>query len=137
MAAVQLHFPFRFRNTSKNYTHIVATRASSSSASSNLPISTPKSSDFGRLISTLKSESLNFALSGTLALAVSFSGIYSSSIYLFVIQISNSFPEGNATYTTTFYKNLTLSKLCKCKYLTSSFDEGYRTKFHDHHLKPA
>ncbi|XP_023745994.1 thylakoid lumenal 15.0 kDa protein 2, chloroplastic [Lactuca sativa] len=74
MAAVQLHFPFRFRNTSKNYTHIVATRASSSSASSNLPISTPKSSDFGRLISTLKSESLNFALSGTLALAVSFSG---------------------------------------------------------------
>ncbi|CAI9289490.1 unnamed protein product [Lactuca saligna] len=74
MAAVQLHSPFRFRNTSQNSTHVVATRASSSSASSNLPISTPKSSDFGRLISKLKSESLNFALSGTLALAVSFSG---------------------------------------------------------------
>ncbi|CAH1452036.1 unnamed protein product [Lactuca virosa] len=75
MAAVQLHSPVRFRNTSKNYSHVVATRASSSSVSSNLPISTPKSSDFSRLISTLKSESLNFALSGTLALAVSFSGV--------------------------------------------------------------
>ncbi|KAJ9554831.1 hypothetical protein OSB04_009445 [Centaurea solstitialis] len=76
---LQLHPPFRFRNTSTN---VVATRSSSSSSSSSvssnqsLPI--PKSSDFGRLVSKFKSNSLNFALSGTLALAVALSGVGSA-----------------------------------------------------------
>ncbi|KAI3706727.1 hypothetical protein L6452_24659 [Arctium lappa] len=72
---LQLHLPFRFRNTSKNFTHVITARASSSSVSSNQSLSTPKSSDFGRLVSKLKSNSLNFALSGTLALAVALSGV--------------------------------------------------------------
>ncbi|KAL4592157.1 hypothetical protein LXL04_005143 [Taraxacum kok-saghyz] len=75
MAALQLHSPVRFRNTWKNYTHVVATRAS---LSSNLPISTPKSSDICRLVSKFKSESLSFVLSGTLALAVTLSGVGSA-----------------------------------------------------------
>ncbi|KAI3791908.1 hypothetical protein L2E82_05774 [Cichorium intybus] len=74
MAVLQLYSPFQFRNTSKSYTNVVSTRASSS-LSSNLPISSPKSSDFGRLISKFKSESLSFALSGALALAVTLSGV--------------------------------------------------------------
>ncbi|KVH90390.1 thylakoid lumenal 15.0 kDa protein 2, chloroplastic [Cynara cardunculus var. scolymus] len=74
---LQLHPPFRFRNTSKNFTHLVTTRASSSSSSSvsNQSLSTHKSSDFGRLVSKFKSNSLSFALSGTLALAVALSGV--------------------------------------------------------------
>ncbi|KAI3522841.1 hypothetical protein L1887_00893 [Cichorium endivia] len=74
MAVLQLHSPFQFRNTSKSHTHVVCTRASSS-VSSNLPISSPKSSDFGRLVSKFKSESLSIALSGALALAVTLSGV--------------------------------------------------------------
>ncbi|KAI3752532.1 hypothetical protein L2E82_24566 [Cichorium intybus] len=81
MAVLQLRSPFQFQNTSKTHTHVVCTRASSS-VSSNLPITSPKSSDFGRLISKFKYAFLSFALSGALALAVTLSDIYSSSFYL-------------------------------------------------------
>ncbi|KAK1429480.1 hypothetical protein QVD17_11689 [Tagetes erecta] len=78
MAVFQLH-PLLFRNTSTNFTHILATRASpspsSSSVSSHQSVSTPKSSNFDRLVSKFKSNSLSFALSGALALAVSLSGV--------------------------------------------------------------
>ncbi|KAI3723914.1 hypothetical protein L2E82_35676 [Cichorium intybus] len=68
MAVLQLRSPFQFQNTSKTQTHVVCTRAASS-VSSNEPITSPKSSDFGRLISKFKSEFVSFGLSGALALA--------------------------------------------------------------------
>lgn len=74
MAILQLHSPYRFRNASTNFSRVVAITASSS-VSSHQSVSIPKSSDFGRLVSNLKSHSLSFALSGTLALAVTFSGV--------------------------------------------------------------
>ncbi|KAI3822519.1 hypothetical protein L1987_10110 [Smallanthus sonchifolius] len=72
MAVLQLH-SFRIRNTSTNFTRVVATV--SSSASSRQSVTTPKSNDFVRLVSKFKSNSLSFALSGTLALAVTLSGV--------------------------------------------------------------
>ncbi|KAK9079384.1 hypothetical protein SSX86_001055 [Deinandra increscens subsp. villosa] len=76
MAILQLH-SFRFRNTSTNFSHVVATGAStsSSSVSSHQSVSTPKLKHFDRLVSKFKSNSLSFALSGTLALAVTLSGV--------------------------------------------------------------
>ncbi|XP_076947166.1 thylakoid lumenal 15.0 kDa protein 2, chloroplastic-like [Bidens hawaiensis] len=66
----QLH-SFRFRN---HFTNALATGASSSSPS-HQSVSTPKSNEFDRLISKFKSNSLSFALSGTLALTVTLSGV--------------------------------------------------------------
>ncbi|KAJ0858050.1 hypothetical protein HanRHA438_Chr13g0596921 [Helianthus annuus] len=74
MAVLQLH-SFRFRNTSTNFTRVAATRAASSSGSLHQSVLTPKSNDFSRLVSKFKSNSLSFALSGTLALSVALSGV--------------------------------------------------------------
>ncbi|KAL8254746.1 hypothetical protein R6Q59_032967 [Mikania micrantha] len=76
MVVLQLH-SFRFRNTSTNFTNVVTTGASpsASSVSSHQSVSTPKSNYFDRLFSKFKSNSLSFALSGTLALAITLSGV--------------------------------------------------------------
>ncbi|KAL8254747.1 hypothetical protein R6Q59_032968 [Mikania micrantha] len=76
MVVLQLH-SFRSRNTSTNFTHVVITGASpsASSVSSHQSVSTPKSNYFDRLFSKFTSNSLNFALSGTLALAITLSGV--------------------------------------------------------------
>ncbi|XP_076915257.1 thylakoid lumenal 15.0 kDa protein 2, chloroplastic-like [Bidens hawaiensis] len=70
MAVLHLH-SLRFRN---HFTNAVATGASPS-GSSHQSVSPPKLNDFDRLISKFKSNSLSFALSGTLALAVTLSGV--------------------------------------------------------------
>ncbi|KAL8208630.1 hypothetical protein R6Q57_008042 [Mikania cordata] len=76
MVVLQLH-SFRFRNTSTNFANVVTTGASpsASSVSSHHSVSTPKSNYFDQLLSKFKSNSLSFALSGTLALAITLSGV--------------------------------------------------------------
>ncbi|KAJ0481039.1 putative TPM domain-containing protein [Helianthus annuus] len=73
MAILQLH-SLRIQNNSRKFTCVAATRASSS-GSLHQSVSTPKSNDFSRLVLKLKSNSLSFALSGTLALSVALSGV--------------------------------------------------------------
>ncbi|XP_071699468.1 thylakoid lumenal 15.0 kDa protein 2, chloroplastic-like [Rutidosis leptorrhynchoides] len=73
MAVLQLlHPPLQFQKASTNFTHNFTTRASSSSQQS-FPIL--KSPDFKQLISKFKSTSLNLALSGSLALTLTLSGV--------------------------------------------------------------
>ncbi|PWA81366.1 thylakoid lumen 15.0 kDa protein [Artemisia annua] len=72
MSLLQLHSHFQLRNSSTRFSRAVA---SASCVCSHQSVSTPKSSKVDRLISKFKSNSLNFALSGTLALAVAFSGV--------------------------------------------------------------
>ncbi|GKE55859.1 hypothetical protein Tco_1495044, partial [Tanacetum coccineum] len=71
MSLLQLHSHFHLRNSSTRFSRAVA---SSSCVCSHQSVSTPKVSNVDQLISKFKSNSLNFALSGTLALAVAFSG---------------------------------------------------------------
>nr|XP_043639171.1 thylakoid lumenal 15.0 kDa protein 2, chloroplastic [Erigeron canadensis] len=73
MVVLQLLSPSICQHTSKNLTHVVA--ISRSPVSSPQLFSIPKSSDFAPLISKLKSNSLNLALTGTVALALTFSGV--------------------------------------------------------------
>ncbi|KAJ0714417.1 hypothetical protein HanPI659440_Chr13g0489261 [Helianthus annuus] len=86
MAILQLH-SLRIQNNSTKFTCVAATRASSSL---NQSVSTPKSNDFSRLVFKLKSNSLSFALSGTLALSVALSGIYRSLFYVFLVDVWDS-----------------------------------------------
>ncbi|MFS8005149.1 hypothetical protein Hanom_Chr13g01234031 [Helianthus anomalus] len=86
MAILQLH-SLRTQNNSSKFTCVTATRSSSSSSGSlHQSVLTPKSNDFSRLVSRFKSNSLSFALSGTLALSVALSGMISPINQAFVLE---------------------------------------------------